>query len=178
MFPNRSIEDMSSSMDIVEAETGTEVNDKREEFNVRNTSRSPSKARSLSDGGQPILSPSPKFREPEKPVSKDDSSISESPTTPRRPAAFARGLSLQMPPKDFMPVGSSAYINRVPLSPKLDQSQTYGSPTSVLPRRSRGLDFSRAATNLHHSTLAEQSSPDSSPTITGRAMNIPNRKMD
>ncbi|CCD54390.1 hypothetical protein ACHAPC_004739 [Botrytis cinerea] len=176
MFPNRSIEDMSSSMDIVEAETGTEVNDKREEFNVRNTSRSPSKARSLSDGGQPILSPSPKFREPEKPVSKDDSSISESPTTPRRPAAFARGLSLQMPPKDFMPVGSSAYINRVPLSPKLDQSQTYGSPTSVLPRRSRGLDFSRAATNLHHSTLAEQSSPDSSPTITGRAMNIPNRK--
>jgi len=38
------------------------------------------------------------------------------------------------------------------------------------------LDFSRAATNLHHSTLAEQSSPDSSPTITGRAMNIPNRK--
>jgi hypothetical protein len=37
------------------------------------------------------------------------------------------------------------------------------------------LDFSRAATSLHHSILAE-SSPDSSPTIGGRAMNIPNRR--
>lgn len=74
-----------------------------------------------------------------------------------------------------MSPNTSAYINRVPLSPKLDHSQTYGSPTSVLPRRSRGLDYSRAATNLHHSTLAEASSPDSSPTIGGRAMNIPNR---
>ncbi|KAI9869543.1 MAG: hypothetical protein M1830_005409 [Pleopsidium flavum] len=68
------------------------------------------------------------------------------------------------------------FINRVPLSPKLDSSSTYGSPTSVLPRRSRGLDFSRACTNLHHSTLAEQSSPDSSPTIGGRGMMIPQRK--
>ncbi|KAI9650551.1 hypothetical protein NHQ30_000568 [Ciborinia camelliae] len=177
MFHNKLTENMSSSMDIVEPETesGAEVNDKRAEADMRNTSRSPSKARSLSDGGQPTLSPSPKFCEPGKQVSKDDSSLSDSPTTPRRPA-FPRGLSLQMPPKDFMPLGSPAHINLVPLSPKLDQSQTYGSPTSVLPRRSRGLDFSRAATNLHHSTLAEQSSPDSSPTITGRAMNIPNRK--
>lgn len=175
MFQNQSIEDMSSSMDIFEPETRAEVNDKRAKANVESTSRSPSKARSLSDGGQPTLSPSPKFCESEKPISKDDSSLSESPTTPRRPA-FPRGLSLQMPPKDFMPLGPSGYINRAPLSPKLDQSQTYGSPTSVLPRRSRGLDFSRAATNLHHSTLAEHSSPDSSPTITGRAMNIPNRK--
>ncbi|KAH8601418.1 hypothetical protein B0O99DRAFT_486788, partial [Bisporella sp. PMI_857] len=137
-------------------------------------SRSPSKARSLSDGA-PTLSPSPKFREPEKRKSKDDSTINDSPVTPRRPAFPARGLSLQMPPRDLMLPTSSAYINRAPLSPKLDHSQTYGSPTSVLPRRSRGLDFSRAATNLHHSTLAEQSSPDSSPTISGRAMNIPNR---
>jgi len=141
----------------------------------RTTSRSPSKARSLSDGGPPTLSPSPKFREPEKRKSKDDSAIEDSPTTPRRPA-FPRGLSLQMPARDLLSPNSSAYINRVPLSPKLDHSQTYGSPSSVLPRRSRGLDFSRAATNLHHSTLAEQSSPDSSPTISGRAMNIPNRK--
>lgn len=141
----------------------------------RAMSRSPSKARSLSDGGPPTLSPSPKFREPEKRKSKDDTALEASPTTPRRPA-FPRGLSLQMPARDFMSPSTSAYINRVPLSPKLDHSQTYGSPSSVLPRRSRGLDFSRAATNLHHSTLAEQSSPDSSPTITGRAMNIPNRK--
>lgn len=144
--------------------------------NRRTTSRSPSKARSLSDGGPPTLSPSPKFREPEKRKAKDDSSLSDSPTTPRRPSFPLRGLSLQMPPRDLTSPSTSAYINRVPLSPKLDHSQTYGSPTSVLPRRSRGLDFSRAATNLHHSTLAEQSSPDSSPTITGRAMNIPNGK--
>ncbi|CZS96711.1 uncharacterized protein RCO7_02570 [Rhynchosporium graminicola] len=138
----------------------------------RALSKSPSKARSLSDGGPPALSPSPKFREPEKRTSKDDSALDGSPTTPRRPA-FPRGLSLQMPARDLMSPGASTY--RVPLSPKLDHSQTYGSPTSVLPRRSRGLEFSRAATHLHNSTLAE-SSPDSSPTITGRAMNIPNRK--
>lgn len=63
-----------------------------------------------------------------------------------------------------------------PLSPKLDHSQIYSSPTNILPRRSRGLDFSRAATSLHHTTLAEQSSPDSSPTVGGRAMNIPGRR--
>lgn len=137
--------------------------------------RSPSKARSLSDVPSFKLSPSPKFREPEKRKSRDDSTLDESPTTPRRPAFPARGLSLQMPPRELMSP-SSTYINRGPLSPKLDHTQSYGSPTSVLPRRSRGLDFSRAATNLHHSTLAEQSSPDSSPTIGGRAMNIPNRK--
>ncbi|RDW85412.1 hypothetical protein BP5796_03737 [Coleophoma crateriformis] len=137
--------------------------------------RSPSKARSLSDVPPPKLSPSPKFREPEKRMSRDDSSLNESPTTPRRPAFPVRGLSLQMPPRELMSP-SSVYISRAPLSPQLDHSQSYGSPTSVLPRRSRGLDFSRAATNLHHSTLAEQSSPDSSPTIGGRAMNIPNRK--
>jgi hypothetical protein len=142
----------------------------------RTASRSPSKARSLSDGGPPTLSPSPKFREPEKKISQDDSALSDNPTTPRRPAFPMRGLSLQMPARDLMSPSTQAYISRVPLSPKLDHSQTYGSPSSVLPRRSRGLDFSRAATNLHHSTLAEQSSPDSSPTIGGRAMNIPNRK--
>lgn len=156
------------------AEEGTTLDHTQSQ---RPPSRSPSKARSLSDGasGPPALSPSPKFREPEKRMSKDDSSINHSPVTPRRPAFPPRGLSLQMPPRDFTLPTTSTYSSRVPLSPKLDRSQTYGSPTSVLPRRSRGLDFSRAATNLHHSTLAEQSSPDSSPTISGRAMNIPNR---
>lgn len=165
-------ENILANMEIAE-DKGVE---KEKETDGRATSRSPSKARSLSDGGPPTLSPSPKFKEPEKRKSKDDSAINDSPTTPRRPAFPLRGLSLQMPPRDLMSPGTSAYINRVPLSPKLDHSQTYGSPTSVLPRRSRGLDFSRAATNLHHSTLAEQSSPDSSPTMGGRAMNIPNRK--
>lgn len=80
-----------------------------------------------------------------------------------------------MPPKRVPSPDSSSFGNRVPLSPKLDSSQTYGSPASVLPRRSRGLDFSRACTNLHHSTLAE-ASPDTSPTVGGRGMPIPPRK--
>jgi hypothetical protein len=138
----------------------------------RNSSRSPSKGRSMSDSSPPKLSPSPRFREPEK-RSKDDTSV-DNPVTPRRPAYQLRGLSLQMPPREFQPANTS--YDRMPLSPKLDRSNTYGSPASIIPRRSRGLDFSRAATNLHHSTLAEQSSPDSSPTISGRAMNIPNRR--
>lgn len=138
----------------------------------RNASRSPSKGRSMSDGTPPLLSPSPKFREPDK-RSKDDASV-YSPMTPRRPTYQLRGLSLQMPPQELMPT-DTAY-DGIPLSPKPDRDSTYGSLASIIPRRSRGLDFSRAATNLHHSTLAEQSSPDSSPTITGRAMNIPNRR--
>src|ERR1700733_1586634 len=68
----------------------------------KGASRSPSKARSLSDGGPPALSPSPKFREPEKRKAKDDSSLSDTPTTPRRPAFPLRGLSLQMPPRNLM----------------------------------------------------------------------------
>lgn len=52
---------------------------------------------------------------------------------------------------------------------------TYGSPATSLPRHSRGLDWARASTNLHHSTIAE-SSPDSSPIITQRSVAIPSRK--
>lgn len=102
------------------------------------------------------------------------------PVTPRRPDFPMRGLSLQMSQCDSDSVSPIAaqtpnHVKLAPLSPKLDHSQIYASPTNILPRRSRGLDFSRAATSLHHSTLAEQSSPDSSPTIGGRAMNIPSR---
>lgn len=150
--------------------------------------RSPlTKARSLSDsGGTPSkLSPSPHIVEASRRTSKDDSNINlHQPVTPR-PDISRRGLSLQMPPRDFTPpppaaaASSSAYVKPAPLSPKLDHSQIYASPTNLLPRRSRGLDFSRAATSLHHSTLAEQSSPDSSPTIGGRrAMSIPGRRGD
>jgi hypothetical protein len=129
---------------------------------------SPSKARSLSDS-TPKLSPSPKIKER---VTKDDHNIN--PKTPRRPDFLGRGLSLQMPAKD---VGITTSYPRAPLSPQIDKKHTYGSPAKVLPRHSRGLDFSRACTNLHHSTLAEQSSPDSSPTVTQKGMMIPNRKM-
>ncbi|RYP45199.1 hypothetical protein DL768_008431 [Monosporascus sp. mg162] len=113
------------------------------------------------------------------------------PVTPHRPDSLFRAsgmnLSLQMPQRDQTspipaadtPAVSAHHLRHTmtptPLSPKLDHSQIYASPTNILPRRSRGLDFSRAATSLHHSTLAEQSSPDSSPTIGGRAMNIPGR---
>ncbi|KAI1387384.1 uncharacterized protein F4822DRAFT_280590 [Hypoxylon trugodes] len=99
------------------------------------------------------------------------------PVTPRRPEFPMRGLSLQMSQCDssVSPAQTPNHVKLAPLSPKLDHSQIYASPTNILPRRSRGLDFSRAATSLHHSTLAEQSSPDSSPTIGGRAMNIPGR---
>ncbi|OBT77546.1 hypothetical protein VF21_04572 [Pseudogymnoascus sp. 05NY08] len=125
------------------------------------TSSSPSKTSRLAESLLP----------PFKEIPKDTFSNVESPTTPRR-MPFPRPPSLQMPQKDLANL-ESAY-SRIPLSPKLDPTDSYGSP--VIPRRSRGLDFSRAATNLHHSTLAEQSSPDSSPTITGRAMNIPGRR--
>ncbi|KAF4964933.1 hypothetical protein FSARC_7205 [Fusarium sarcochroum] len=146
----------------------------------RNQGRSPlTKTRSMSDGGgtPSRLSPSPRIVEASRRTSKDDSSIpTPQPVTPRRPQFSNRGFSTQMPPREFTPPAADSYVKPAPLSPKLDHSQIYASPTNILPRRSRGLDFSRAATSLHHSTLAEQSSPDSSPTAGGRAMNIPSRR--
>ncbi len=134
-------------------------------------------------------------------INRDRDRDIDTPVTPRRPdfafRASGLNLSLQMPRRDSTTpaptvtagaAGATDATNAsatnhhlkhtltpTPLSPKLDHSQIYASPTNILPRRSRGLDFSRAATSLHHSTLAEQSSPDSSPTIGGRAMNIPGR---
>ncbi|KAI1100600.1 hypothetical protein F4804DRAFT_38909 [Jackrogersella minutella] len=147
-----------------------------------------SRTRSLSDGGTQ-LSPSPHILEASRRTSKDDTDSSlirdrnqdippaiAPPVTPRRPEFPMRGLSLQMSQCDpISPAQTPSQVKLAPLSPKLDHSQIYASPTNILPRRSRGLDFSRAATSLHHSTLAEQSSPDSSPTIGGHAMNIPGR---
>jgi len=134
-------------------------------------SRSP-KARSLSDS-TPRLEPSPKFREPAR-MSKDDHIIAvPSPSTPRRPDFLSRGLSLQMPAP--MPPSPAQFTAR-PLSPQLDARNTYASPASLLPRRSRGAEFSRACTNLHQSTLPTQLSPDSSPTITQKGIKIPSRK--
>ncbi|KAK0704147.1 hypothetical protein B0T21DRAFT_455483 [Apiosordaria backusii] len=153
--------------------------------------RSPlSKTRSLSDGGgTPKLSPSPYIVEANRRQSKDDIAIRDKdtdiaalrlpPSTPVRAGFPMRGLSLQMPPTDpSSPAAQqqAGYVKQAPLSPKLDHSHIYASPTNILPRRSRGLDFSRAATSLHHSTLANQASPDSSPTIGSRAMNIPTRR--
>ncbi|EON69298.1 hypothetical protein W97_08458 [Coniosporium apollinis CBS 100218] len=147
-------------------------------FAVRTPSKSqsPSKSRSLSETA-PALSPSPNFRETLRRGSKDDHAIASEPKTPRRPDFLARGLSLQLPPRDMGVQSPGAnYTTRAPLSPQLDRSNTYGTPVTVLPRRSRGLDFARACTNLHHSTLADHSSPDSSPTITQKGIAIPQRK--
>ncbi|KAF7594421.1 hypothetical protein BBP40_009241 [Aspergillus hancockii] len=130
--------------------------------------RPSSKSRSLSDAPKPISARSDS--EEHRPSSKDDNSLSSTPETPRRPSMH--GFPLNLPSKS---TGPSSLSSRAPLSPKLDSSHIYGSPGSVLPRRSRGLDFSRACTNLHHSTLAE-SSPDSSPIIGGRGMTIPQRR--
>ncbi|EHA19686.1 hypothetical protein ASPNIDRAFT_39109 [Aspergillus niger ATCC 1015] len=125
--------------------------------------------RSLSDAGKPV-SAMPINHDEFRPPSKDDSSLSSTPETPQRPSM--QSLSLNLSARSSGPLSLS---NRAPLSPKLDSSAIYGSPGSVLPRRSRGLDFSRACTNLHHSTLAE-ASPDSSPTVGGRGVNIPQRR--
>ncbi|KAI0554029.1 hypothetical protein F4679DRAFT_393860 [Xylaria curta] len=140
-----------------------------------------SRTRSLSDGTGSQLSPSPFITAAARRTSKDDSALKDrtedpaAPMTPRRPDFPMHGLSLRVPQRETNSPAQSPYMRPAPLSPKLDHSQIYASPTNMLPRRSRGLDFSRAATGLHHSTLAEQSSPDSSPTIGGRGMNIPRR---
>ena len=144
----------------------------------RQPSKSPTRQRPRSSCElKPTLSPSPSFYESGK-ASKDDINV-PIPVTPRRPSLAPRGLSLQMPARPARDLSSTSTANithPIPLSPKPDTSGPYTSPGSVLPRRSRGLDFSRACTNLHHSTLAEQSSPDSSPVIGGRGMMIPARK--
>ncbi|KAH8424863.1 uncharacterized protein LDX57_002607 [Aspergillus melleus] len=132
------------------------------------------KSRSLSDAAKPVSSPGSNASDDNRPSSKDDASLSSTPETPQRLSMYA-GVPLNPTTSHTKPSAPSPLSNRTPLSPKLDSSQIYGSPGSVLPRRSRGLDFSRACTNLHHSTLAE-SSPDSSPTIGGRGMNIPPRR--
>ena len=144
----------------------------------RPTSPSKTKTRPRSSlGVAPKLSPSPAFLEPSK-LSKDDSFLTVTPSTPKRESSHAYSLSLQMPSKETALTNnlSGGLLTLNPLSPKLDTPSPYGSPTSALPRRSRGLDYSRACTNLHYSTLAEQSSPDSSPVVGGKAVNIPGRK--
>lgn len=132
--------------------------------------RTPSKTgRSLSDS-TPRLEPSPTFKEPVQ-RSKDDQALTATPG--RRLSRLdgpARGLFLQMPPREVSAVDFGQHYNRAPVSPQIDPNAT------VLPRHSRGLDFSRACTNLHHSTLAEHPSPDASPTLTHKSMMIPSRR--
>jgi hypothetical protein len=130
------------------------------------------KTRSLSDS-TPTLAPSPTLKE-RKQTTQDDHSVPLMPNTPRRPDPPV-GLHLQVPRREIGHASPIAVGLRSPLSPQLDGRSPYGSPT-VLPRHSRGMDFSRAVTNLHHSTLADQSSPDSSPALAQRAMMVSRRQ--
>ncbi|KAL4742811.1 hypothetical protein BDV11DRAFT_202464 [Aspergillus similis] len=153
------------------SQSGTQTESAEEKVSLFGPSLRPSpKTRSLSDASRPSVSLSPNTGE-QRPASKDDTALA--PQTPRRSPASHPPLNIQsLPTKAATPASSS----RAPLSPKLDPSHIYSaSPGSVLPRRSRGLDFSRACTNLHHSILAE-SSPDSSPTVGGRGVAIPPRR--
>lgn len=167
-FESKLSEQLSWQTEKGESRTKRESSDN----STREASMRPAtKSRSLSDNSRPASSPLPTHRDPVRPSAKDDNAPSI-PATPQRPSGLQQGLSLNMPSRVS---GQSPVANRAPLSPKLDSSHIYGSPGSVLPRRSRGLDFSRACTNLHHSTLAE-SSPDSSPTVGGRGVTIPQRR--
>ena len=126
-----------------------------------------------SQGFKSVLSPSPLFIDSRR-ASKDDLSVSSDPVTPKRPNVAPRGLSLQMPPRDVSSTSTANLTKRIPPSPKPETAASYPSPSSVLPRRSRGMDFARAATNLHHSTLAE-SSPESSPIVGSRSSLMPRK---
>ena len=128
-----------------------------------------------SQGFKSVLSPSPLFIDSRR-TSKDDLSVASGPVTPKRPNVVPRGLSLQMPPRDISSTSTANLTKRIPVSPKPETAASYPSPSSVLPRRSRGMDFSRAATNLHHSTLAE-SSPESSPIIGSRSNMMPRKSL-
>ncbi|KAF2398883.1 hypothetical protein EJ06DRAFT_479570 [Trichodelitschia bisporula] len=131
-----------------------------------------SKTRSLSDSA-PQLSPSPKFTSVRQ--SMDDHGITHPlPETPRKSGPGQ--LSLQLPSREQLE-NLTGPSSRAPLSPQVDTRGAYASPAKFIPRHSRGLEWARACTTLHHSTLAEQSSPDSSPIITQKGMNIPNRRM-
>ena len=126
-----------------------------------------------SQGFKSVLSPSPLFVDSRR-ASKDDLSLTSGPFTAKRPNVVPRGLSLQMPPRDISSTSTANLTKRIPVSPKPETAASYPSPSSVLPRRSRGMDFSRAATNLHHSTLAE-SSPESSPIVGSRGSMMPRK---
>jgi len=151
--------------------------------------RSPmTKTRSLSDGGgtPSKLSPSPHIVEAARRTSKDDSGLHlrdpqtqhpQPPVTPRRDPrgrGHHHGLSLQMQsthaPRQFTPppAASNPYVKPPPLSPKLDHSQIFASPTNILPRRSRGLDFSRRR--------PRQTAPSTSPAAGTTAPTGPSRR--
>ncbi|POS86255.1 hypothetical protein EPUL_000907 [Erysiphe pulchra] len=144
---------------------GLELDDEKEHRDEDQSglkSRSPPRARSLSDIGLPAISPSSSSKDSGKRTWRDDSSIDRSFNTLQNSNHLLHGLTLKMPPREF-----KQPTEFIPVSPNFEKYTT-----NMLPRHSRGMDFSRAATNLHHSTLADKSSADSSPIAAGRAISI------
>ncbi|KAI5285204.1 hypothetical protein KEM54_000750 [Ascosphaera aggregata] len=107
-------------------------------------------------------------------TSRSDTTVSGNPATPQqtRPPP----VHLRPAPITIHSPASRPSLAAAPCSPNTDPTTAAvyasASPASVLPRHSRGLDFSRAATQLHHSMLAD-ASPDTSPIVATRAMAIP-----
>ena len=154
-----------------EAATHGTASQEKSSSSLPGPERTPLKKRSFSDS-TPKLSPSPSFRERMR-QANDGHLPFLRPSTPYHLESHSRSYSLQVSSKD---IASHDIDSRSPLSSQIDARSIYGSPTSVLPRHSRGLDFSRACTNLHHSTLAEPSSPECSPTVTQKSHFPPLRK--
>lgn len=126
--------------------------------------------RSTSDSA-PVLSPSPRLKERYSDATKDDNVLI---TKPSRPSALLNGhakrfaLQASNPSEHAINSDSSSSSGQSPYSSAWPESrESFTSPSSVLPRHSRGMDFSRACTNLHHSTIPE-STPESSPTISNK----------
>ena len=133
------------------------------------------KQRSLSDC-TPTLSPAAKLKNPPETLRDDHSLI----TTPSRRAFSANtpasGRSklpaLQIPFTLPDALGSNSLR-----SPTFEPRESvYTSPSSVLPRHSRGMEISRAKTNLHHSTVPDRSSPEASPTLASKNFFGPSRR--
>ncbi|CCU78504.1 hypothetical protein BGHDH14_bgh01437 [Blumeria hordei DH14] len=112
------------------------------------------KVRSLSEASLSALPSSSNENELGRGEVRDDSLLSRYPKASKRLSFPMGNISLQTP-RELVP-------SRPPMSisPLRDHAQACGFPTNMPPRLSHGLNFSREATNLHHSFLAEQSSPD------------------
>ncbi|RMZ83037.1 hypothetical protein DV738_g1311, partial [Chaetothyriales sp. CBS 135597] len=117
----------------------------------------------------------------------ENSSEQEGNRTPRSTTAYAdsdsatvaspskpRSLSDAKPPVLLPPLPALDEPNNGRRVSKDDSALGPSTPRRTSMPHSRGLDYTRACTNLHHSTLAE-SSPDASP-ITGRGVPIPHRR--
>ncbi|CAD6502451.1 BgTH12-05043 [Blumeria graminis f. sp. triticale] len=116
------------------------------------------KVRSFSEASLSALPPTSNENELGRGEVRYDSIPSRYPKTSKRLSFPMGNISLQTPRE---PVPSRPHISKSPLR---DHAQACGFPTNMPSRLSHGLNFSREATNLHHSFLAEQSSPDLLPT--------------